>query len=520
MALFFISPLLLSKAPILQITTARDTRECGDVDSSSSDSDSEPSALPPLDLRDGYEPGTSTDDTVLCPNPDLVSDVVSESSESWRTFTKALREYKTFHEERLRQLKAEDPPTTVRTLTWACSQSKCTGLGDQLLRLQFFFLLAMMSDRVFTVYWDEDLKRTSKYLVPNEIDWSYFDSSKGMCTDDKAVFSGHNCADTTFDATSMWGFGWNRDEFSNFGHVLYGPEQHITVSGWVKINSMYIGNESILQPGYRIKAGFEKLGLTDLLASDPRNTVHCGHKHFWYNLLHKLGANNFMEIPEISSGKILASEPWLQMSHVIFCYLFKFPRVLISEVDRLKRSLSIEDKKYLAVHLRTGFKGMPYEESIATKWLHKNWKVFYHEHVWDGIMDYAVNLATERLGLNVPIYLSTDTDVAKHRFLKKYPGQVRVTNFTVTHSAFVRSKCKGQKKESQISPSDPYMSMWIDFFMLANSHIMVHGESSFSLTASLVKPVSHLNQVWYMQDHDRHCIASYVGSNITCIMVP
>ena len=513
--LFLVSPLLLSRAPILEITDA--PREEAD------DCAAENAAQDPAQINAEENINTeqfNSNSAVSCPNPGLVSDVISDTTEDWATFSKKLKSYKAFHAKKLQQLKNGDG--SVKTLTWACSQSKCTGLGDQLLRMQFFFLLAMMSDRIFTVYWDEGIKRSSKYLLPNEIDWSYFDQNKGMCSDDKAVFSGHNCAKITFDATSMWGFGWNSKEFADFGDVLFGSEQHITVTGWVKVYTMYIGNDSIFDPGEKIKAGFENLGLWKLLTMDSENTVHCGHKHFWYHLLHKLGAHRIMEIPKISSGKVLASEPWLQVSHVIFCYMFKFPQVLVTEVDKVMKWLGINNKEYLALHLRTGFKGMPYEESAATRWIHRNWKMFDDESTWGYILDYSFNLALQRIGPNSIIYLSTDTDIAKERFVIKYHGRLKVMNTSATHSAFVRSKCEGQSENSpkstdQFSPNDPYISMWIDFFLLARAHVVVHGESSFSLAACFLTPVAHLNQVWYMHDDSRNCIASYIGSNSTCI---
>lgn len=513
--LFLVSPLLLSRAPILEITDAPSGEEAGDCTEN----------YPAQDhaQNNDDEENISTEQfnsngAISCPNPGLVSDVISDANKDWVTFSRKLKAYKAFHAKKLQQLKNGDD--SVKTLTWACSQSRCTGLGDQLLRMQFFFLLAMMSDRIFTVYWDEGIKRSSKYLLTNEIDWSYFDQSKGMCSDDKAVFSGHNCAKTTFDTTSMWGFGWNSKEFADFGDVLFGSEQHITVTGWVKVYTMYIGNDSIFDPGERIKAGFENLGLWKLLTIDSKNTVHCGHKHFWYHLLHKLGVNHIMEIPKISSGKVLASEPWLQLSHVIFCYMFKFPQILMREVDRVMKSLGINDKQYLAIHLRTGFKGMPYEESAATRWIHRNWKMFDDESTWGYILDYSFDIALQRIGPNSVIYLSTDTDIAKERFIKKYHGRLKVMNTSATHSAFVRSKCEGQnspQNTNQFSSNDPYMSMWIDFFLLGRAHVVVHGESSFSLAACFFTPIAHLNQVWYMHDDSRNCIASYIGSNSTCI---
>ena len=515
--LFLISPLLLSRAPILEITSKRGIRQCeqeGNVDATVTTPSEEQR------IADNKKHGEGVE-SYLCPNPGLVSNVISESTESWATFTIALDAYKKFHAEKLAQLKSGTSPTVVKTLTWACSQSKCTGLGDQLLRLQFFFILAVMSDRVFTIYWDEGLKRSSKYLLPNDIDWSFFDESIGMCTDEKKVSLTHNCAKTTFDSTSVWGFTWNKKEYAKFGDALFGPEQHITVSGWVKVYTQYIGNESILDPGDKIRAGFERLGLTDILAIDQQNTVHCGHRHFWYNLLRKLGAHRVMEIPEGSSGRIIASEPWLQVSHVIFCHLFKFPQVLVNEVDRIMSSLGLQNQKYLAVHLRTGFYGMPYQESAATRFLHRNWKMFDVPSVWDPLMERSFDLANQRIGPDSPVYLSTDTDMAKRRFRPKYGNRLRLVNSSATHSAFVRNKCEGhssQNEEEQFSPSDPYMSMWIDFFLLGRAHVMVHSESSFSVSACFIEPVAHLNQVWYMTDHDKDCIGWYVGSNSTCLI--
>ena len=515
--LFLLSPLLLSRAPILELTSAtRDANDCGD--GTAGDASSQAEAVQNVQFRRQIH----FKDAISCVNPGIVSDTISATTEGWVTFSKRLKSYKIFHAEKLRELK-NAKGSTVKTLTWACSQSKCTGLGDQLLRMQFFLLLAMMSDRLFTVYWDEGLKRSSKYLLPNEIDWNYFDRSKGMCSDDKTVFSGDSCAKTTFDATSIWGFGWNKKEFASFGDALFGSQQHITVTGWVKVYTMFIGIDSIFDPGDKIRAGFESLGLWKLLAVDSENTVHCGHRHFWSDLLNKLGANHFMEIPKMNSGKVLASEPWLQMSHVIFCYLFKFPEVLVSEVNRIMTQLGIENTKYVAIHLRTGFKGTPYEESAATRWVHRNWKMFDDESTWDYIIDYSFNLAMEKLGAESVVYLSTDTDRAKERFVSKYRSRLKVINSPATHSAFVRSKCQGQPSPTStfstdpFSPDDPYMSMWIEFFLLGSAHTVVHGESSFALAACFMNPVPHLNQVWYMYDDKRGCIASYIGSNSTCI---
>lgn len=463
-------------------------------------------------------------DSVSCPDPYLFS---AGNSESWSAFRAALDKYKEFHKKKLAELKSSSREAKVRTLTWACSQAKCSGMGDQLFRIQFFLLLAIMSERVFTVYWDPGLQRSAKYLIPNEIDWSYFNQSVGMCTDDESVMNAGTCLQTTFDATSIWGFGWNKNEFTHFGETLFGPEEHITVTGRVIAQGvMFVGKNHVLDPGDRIREGFEKLGVADILGRDhtaDTDAVRCGHKSPWYNLLHKFGINRFMEIPEMNNGEVLATEPWLQVSHVLLCYMFKFPQILVNEVDKISKSMGIENRKYLAVHLRTGFKGMPHEESAGTRWYFRNYKMFDEPYIWDGILEYSFKLANSKMGADSIVYLSTDTDVAKKRFLEKYGHRLKVTNLTEIHPIYSRTRCEGQSSytdgdEALSVYNDPYVVMWIDFFLLGQAHIMVHGDSAFSENACFLRPISHLNHVWFMHDYGKNCIASYVGNNSTCIV--
>ena len=514
LAFVILSKLLLAHSPILDFG---DKQSCGE----------------PTSLEGGARKARSSltvrkfQSSVSCPDPYLLADARTESSENWSTFRKALESYKVFHKEKLEQLKEESTHKAegkVRTLTWACSQAKCSGMGDQMFRIQFWLLLAMMSDRVFIVHWDEALQRSAKYLMPNEIDWSYFNQSKGMCSDDESVMDMRSCSKTRFDATSIWGFGWTKDEFNKFGDLLFSSEEHITVTGRVIAQGvMFVGKDSVLDPGDKIRKGFEKLGIADILhGREPRDPVRCGHKSPWYDTLHTLGAHHFMEIPEMNNGEVFATEPWLQVSHVLLCYLFKFPEILVTEVDKISRSMGIHNNKYLAVHLRTGFKGMAHEESFATRWYFRNYKMFDEIYIWDGILEYSFNLATKKLGADSVVYLSTDTHVAKVRYMEKYGHRLKVTNLTEIHPIYSRSRCEGQdsSKKDQV-PSvygDPHVTMWIDFFLLGRAHIMVHGDSAFSENACFLRPISHLNHVWFMHDKEKNCIASYLGSNSSCIV--
>ena len=521
-----LSKLLLAHSPILDFGDAENS--CEPTDDSGSDRRTHST----MTIRKSHS-------SVSCPDPYLLADSRTEgvSAMSWSTFRKALEAYKIFHREKLKQLKSESylhrrgsgasedvSAPLVKTLTWSCSQAKCSGMGDQLFRIQFWLLLAMMSDRIFIVHWDDALERSAKYLVPNEIDWSYFNQSLGMCSDEDSVLDIHSCSKIRFDSTSMWGFAWTKDEFDKFGNLLFSSEEHITVTGRVIAQGvMFVGKDSVLDPGEKIKQGFEKLGIADILhGREPQNPVRCGHKSPWYDTLHYLGLHHFMEIPEMNNGKVFATEPWLQVSHVLLCYLFKFPKILVKEVDKISQHMGIRNSRYLAVHLRTGFKGMPHEESFGTRWYFRNYKMFDEIYIWDGILEYGFELATRKLGSDSIVYLSTDTHVAKERYLEKYGNRLKVTNLTEIHPIYSRSKCEGRDKsrnsQTQSVYGDPHVTMWIDFFLLGRADIMVHGDSAFSENAGFLRPISHLNHVWLMHDNEKNCIASYLGSNSTCIV--
>ena len=88
-----------------------------------------------------------------------------KNSKGWQKFISALEHYKHFHKKLLEILKRNSSAAgSIRTLTFICHEIYCSGLGDQFLRLQFFFLLEVMSDRVFTIEWDEGLTRRKPHI--------------------------------------------------------------------------------------------------------------------------------------------------------------------------------------------------------------------------------------------------------------------------------------------------------------------------------------------------------------------
>lgn len=433
-----------------------------------------------------------------CDNP-------HENDEDWKIFSNALERYKIFHREKLERLKSSPDGGAVKTLTWACSQAKCSGLGDQLFRLQYFLLLAMMSDRVFTIYWDEYLKRKTADLLPNDIDWTYFNRSKGMCADDK-----QSCSHSVFDVTSFWGFGWTANEFINFGKALFSSEQHITVTGQSVGYVMYAGNKSILDPGPLISDGMKKLGVQQVLSKQFNDTVDCGHDPLWYASFHKLGVHKIMEIPKISGGQIHATSPWIFLSHALFTSLFQFSHGIIAQVRNNQKSINIYNKNYLALHLRTGFLGEEDQEKYVTRFLHSGWKLFYHEKEWDCLIRHAIHLRDQMLGHNAVIYLSTDSHFVKDKVRSSYNDKnIIFSSLTGTHTRFSHSRCQ--------TNDQGHSALWNDFIMLADAKVIIHPDSSFSVNAGFLKPIPHQLHSWVMFDKNRDCLASYMAGNVSCI---
>ena len=420
---------------------------------------------------------------------------------AWTKFKATLEAYSHFHQHGIEKLQGGHQSPAVRTLTWACSQNSCAGLGDQLLRLQMFFLLAVISDRVFTVYWDDNLKESTKYLGHNEIDWRFFDKNLGMCSDANMA-----CSDRIYTIKSVFGFAWNKEEVAQFGDILFGPTQHITVTGLVYASLTIFTDEEWLKSASTINSGLEKIGVKEILSFEGEAAFTAAHSSLWYSLLHTFGIHRLMEVPEANNGRIKVTTPLLFLGHTIFCYLFKISKRVAEEAAQMSTALGLQPQQYMSVHLRTGFKGTVYEESIATRWLHRNWKIFDDEDVWACIMDYSLKLADHRIGAGSPVYLSTDSDLVRKWAVNKYSPRVRMAEGMATHSAHSKTTCDNAQT-----------SLWTDLFILSNAHTIVHGVSSFATIATLLFPTELVRQPLIMYDEEQGCIASHVGKSVSCI---
>ena len=358
--------------------------------------------------------------------------VLEGSRKGWKTFKQALENYKYFHHQQISVLKnqsllhSSNPHhlfnNSVRTLTWACETPiKCSGLGDQFYRIQLVFLLAIMTERVFIISWDKESQKTMKYLHPNEIDWSFFDRSLGMHTNHDIPRLVHE------------------EHYAALFRLLNSSKPHIAMTDESYVPFLR-GYYKSIHGDPHFMHGFDRLGLGDILS-------HSSSK-------------NREESVTFIGGEILR-------------YLFKFSPDVISTVTEVEKSLGIlHNQHYLAVHIRTGFLGNDFEEVGHFS----PYKIYRKHSSWLRTLDCSLKLADRIIGPGSPVYLASDSYVVKELVLERYGGRIRTTNMTLQHIQFI-----GDKRR-EVKP-DGFIATWVDFLLLARSHVLVHSISGFSSIA-------------------------------------
>ena len=413
-------------------------------------------------------------------------------------FRDALERYKQFHAAQvklLRQLKEDGDIVgksnkfIPRTLNFVCNyKSGCSGLGDQLQHIPLFLLMAMVSDRVLTINWDEDFKVTTQYLIPNELQWDVFDQTLGMCVShDNTKYNDH-CSRVTFSRASMLRKGWNQHDWAVFGRALFSPEPHITFIGVVNLGTMMLANETILQPNTLMRDRFEDIGVTKILALDMDNKLDFD--------------DTYMLFTKVRNWYTAS---WFYMSRIIFNYLFRLSGEVTMEAEKIAKAMG---NRYLAVHLRTGFRDESLQWTIEA-WAFKNWKLFPGKKSWKCFMDHAIALANENIGEKSNIYLATDSHTAKDWIAETYGERIIMTNKTVKHSA--------ELKLAHCEENSGSLGFWIDFYLLGHAYYLVHGSSMYAMSASMMCATPPLQHSWVAYEDSTHTCYAHIGTNVTII---
>ena len=351
----------------------------------------------------------------------------------WKQFYTALSMYKEFHRKQIHCLKNINDTVSceipVRTLTWACDKAQlCLGIGDQLARIQMSFLLAMATNRVFIIYWNPENTHTMQYLQPNEINWHAFNASQGM----------H--ADTHLKRPAVIR---KPKHYTALMSILQQSEPHVTTAQELEVPFIKAYREAMHSKPAR--DALQSLGLLDILMAN------------------------------------LGKTPLPHLSGAILRYLFKFDSRVMAEVEALEKRLGLYSESYTALHLRTGFYGTNFEE--IGHFNHK--KILKDERNWTDMITCTLNKTNSLLGSTAPVYLASDSYTVKHWALEAHSGRVKIANIPLQHVALEQSW--GDSHHTNSSGMEwkrsGYRSAWIDFLLLAHSHLLARGTSGFSSAA-------------------------------------
>ena len=372
---------------------------------------------------------------------------IKTNNKGWIKFKQSLEEYATFHKKRLNILKAGGNDSRyITTLMYTCNDpSACSGLGDQFNKIQQALLLAIAFDRVLILHWDTLSMKTFHHIIPNQIQWRYFNESVGMHLKSEPEL---------MKLTSKEHFKGLMQLLGNNGRT------HVTLSNALPV------------PFGR--------GLSRILSADKNGVFS---KISWYAM--HVGQRN--GIPKsVLCGELLR-------------YLFTFSQEVLEKVEQAQKQIGIFDTPYVGVHIRTGFFGTEFQEVGKFS----RFKITRADNKWQSTMNCSTRLASKLLTPNAPVYLATDSYLVKTQAAKGNGTQIRSINMMLQHVALLgESKAKKHKQSSvpdtnmnltsepdeiqgisTLSGVDGYMATWVDFLLLARADILVHSISGFSTIA-------------------------------------
>ena len=386
----------------------------------------------------------------VCPNQQGSSSAYWSwgSRSKLSVFQKKLVEYARFHGEQLESIRNHSvQKSQVRMLTWVCPEGgACSGLGDQFYEMELAFLLALASKRLFGIQWNSASMKSMKYLEPSAIRWDLVRENAGNI---------RGRTRSTRMATKR--------EYSQVRDAVFGSDRvHVTLTNEPPV-PLTRGIRMMCNWDKRTRKSFREIGI---LAGDSG-------LHISTNVLHSTLLN----------------------------YLFTFKKELISKVDRIQKSIGLT-RPFVGIHLRTGFSGNNYEEMSSRSF--NPLKIIRKEELWKSTLKCSVQQANSKLGHDSPLYLATDSYKVKKMAKEMFPGRIRMLDIQLRHVAMVnhvarkhllleqRTGAHDTSKASNHSfgELDAIEGMWLDFLLLARSHIMVHGISGFSSIAGHFCPIS------------------------------
>ena len=330
--------------------------------------------------------------------------------------------------------------SNVHKLIWKCEPGDlCGGLVDRLRGIAFTLLLAVLSRRKLLLYWGMP-NGEQIYLKPNAINWIPQKSD----VSDMAVYSVMDSAGAKLDRA-------------------------------VKA----IGQNSLTKVALLTNLELE-------LINEQKN------KPQWLiDELKRTGLNT------------LTNREINQLLGTAIRYLFVFRDDVIPKVNDAMHSIGLDGRKYVAVHVRTGFVGSNLEKSESAN----QRKCIRKKEQWKQMLNCAVSVANSNSGHNSSIFLATDSKLVKDLARQMYGSRFMTLDIILTHVDRIDKNTGANTAESE-----GLVSVWVDFFLLAQSYAQVRAGSDWVWGSGFALGSSHLCRLPSNQRFNglKHCASEAI----------
>lgn len=319
-------------------------------------------------------------------------------------------------------------PDNPRTLVWYCpADQECGGLADRFRGMSFALLLAVFSQRRLLLDWKSALE--SVYFEPNIINWM----------DNNVLSRLHSSQDRNVTKMSI----------SSIGSY---PYMTTSEQGWLNQLDIVTGNQHLVV----LKTNLEVFVITTGIKGNQR--------HWLIKGLKKAGLFH------------LSDHELDDIVGICFRYLLKIKKELLQDLFTSKQLLKLRDHTYIGVHIRTGFVGV---QHVNDETNHP--KLTKGEKNWKAALDCAVSMADKHLGNKSLIFLATDSLVVKDMATKMFGKRFKTFDNYLLHVDKMNRNKMPSKKEKEGA-----LFTLVDFFLLAQSYILVRGTSGYPWVAGLL----------------------------------
>ena len=187
---------------------------------------------------------------------------------------------------------------------------------------------------------------------------------------------------------------------------------------------------------------------------------------------------------------------------IAFRYLFQIKGDVIPRLNVIS-SMGLDGQKYVAVHVRTGFVGSNLEKSESAN----QRKCIRQKDQWEQMLNCAISVANSNSGHNSSIFLATDSKLVKDLARQMYGSRFMTLDTILTHVDRIDKNTGANTAESE-----GLVSVWVDFFLLAQSYAQVRAGSDWVWGSGFALGSSHLCRLPSNQRFNglKHCASEAI----------